>query len=332
VYPSDNVPGRVQAFEEFLDRGTGLGLLRGKGLSDRLPGRAEHLDRQVLGPGIIGPPRRAPRGLPRTAAGPPRAAPRHRPGARCRDMAAAEPAPVGEDRRQDLTQLGGPEPQEPVPGPPCKGLPQALGQRRFQLRRIVRCSEQETAVRRQAGDQARVVQGMVILLPSLANYSGTIRGGALAKWWPGGMGYTTVRALRSSLGLPPAPSGSPRPDGTKGRRYPIVFRSGRDPPSGAHFTGYDKGIAVGGGRDRAQATGPGGSLHERLHAFEMSDHIKQVARLWVAPRPQHPHEALGRPAGLLAQRLKANRGIDVIAQDRLAGLRVAGQKALQGFG
>jgi hypothetical protein len=36
-------------------------------------------------------------------------------------MASAEFAPVDEDRRQDLTQLGGPEPQEPVPGPPCKG-------------------------------------------------------------------------------------------------------------------------------------------------------------------------------------------------------------------
>jgi hypothetical protein len=78
-----------------------------------------------------------------------------------------------------------------------------------------------------------------------------------------------------------------------------------------------------------------GQVDLYMNAFtllKMSDHIKQVARLWVAPRPQHPHEALGRPAGLLAQRLKANRGIDVIAQDRLAGLRVAGQKALQGFG
>ena len=32
-------------------------------------------------------------------------------------MAAAEPAPVGEDRRQELTRLGGPEPQEPVRDP-----------------------------------------------------------------------------------------------------------------------------------------------------------------------------------------------------------------------
>jgi hypothetical protein len=37
------------------------------------------------------------------------------PGAKCGDMAAAAPAPVGEDLRQELTQLGGPEPQEPVP-------------------------------------------------------------------------------------------------------------------------------------------------------------------------------------------------------------------------
>ena len=53
------------------------------------------------------------------------------PGAKCGDMAAAELAPVGEDRRQDLTQLGRPEPQKPVPGPPCKGLRYPLGQRRF---------------------------------------------------------------------------------------------------------------------------------------------------------------------------------------------------------
>jgi hypothetical protein len=56
-----------------------------------------------------------------------------------------------------------------------------VGRRRLQLWPLVRWREQEPAVRRQAGDQSRVVQGA----------------------------------------------------------YPIAFRSGRDLPPGAHFTGYD---------------------------------------------------------------------------------------------
>ena len=63
-------------------------------------------------------------------------------------------APVGEDRRKDLADLGGPEPQEPVPGPAAKACRMRSARRRLQLGRVVRGREHEAAVRRQAGGQA----------------------------------------------------------------------------------------------------------------------------------------------------------------------------------
>lgn len=40
-------------------------------------------------------------------------------------------------------------------------------------------------------------------------------------------------------------------------------------------------------------------------------------------RSEHAHQALGRRAGGLAGRLEADRGVDMVAQDRLAGREIA---------
>ena len=77
--------------------------------------------------------------------------------AECGDVATTELTPVDEDRRQNLADLSGPQPQQAMAGPAIEGLPDALAERRLQRGRIVRRRKQEAAMGRQAGGQAKVV-------------------------------------------------------------------------------------------------------------------------------------------------------------------------------
>jgi hypothetical protein len=65
--------------------------------------------------------------------------------------------------------------------------------------------------------------------------------------------------------------------------------------------------------------------------LQVAEHGEEVARLRIAARTEHAHEALGRRAGGAAERLEADRRIDVVAQDGLAGLEVAFQHARHRF-
>jgi hypothetical protein len=53
----------------------------------------------------------------------------------------------------------------------------------------------------------------------------------------------------------------------------------------------------------------------------------KIGRRRATFRPQHTHEAFDWNVGLLFERLKSNRGVDVIAQDGLSGFKVASEIA-----
>jgi hypothetical protein len=57
--------------------------------------------------------------------------------------------------------------------------------------------------------------------------------------------------------------------------------------------------------------------------LQVAEHGEEVARLRIAARAEHAHEALGRRPGGAAERLEADRGVDVVAQHGLPGLEVA---------
>ena len=68
-----------------------------------------------------------------------------------------------------------------------------------------------------------------------------------------------------------------------------------------------------------------------LGPLELADHLEQVARLRIPPGAEHPHETLGRPARQAAELLKADRGVDVVAEDCLPGIEIAGKETLHAF-
>ena len=55
--------------------------------------------------------------------------------------------------------------------------------------------------------------------------------------------------------------------------------------------------------------------------LQIADHAEEVLRLRIAARAEHANQALWRRAELF----EADRRLDVVAQDRLAGVDVAGQ-------
>ena len=61
--------------------------------------------------------------------------------------------------------------------------------------------------------------------------------------------------------------------------------------------------------------------------LEMANDRKQVPGLGITVGTEHTHQAFGRLCGQPAQLLKADGGVDVIAQYRLAGVHVAGEQA-----
>src|SRR6266568_5359097 len=73
-------------------------------------------------------------------------------------------------------------------------------------------------------------------------------------------------------------------------------------------------------------------LEVQARAFlKISDHAEEIFGLRIAPRPEHANEALGRRSGRFAKLLKADGRLDVVAQDRLAGLHIAGQHGVDAF-
>src|ERR1043166_4786330 len=64
------------------------------------------------------------------------------------------------------------------------------------------------------------------------------------------------------------------------------------------------------------------------YALELGDDGEQIARAWISVRTEHPHEALGRRAGRTCELREANRSVDIVAQDGLAGLQISGQEQL----
>ena len=57
--------------------------------------------------------------------------------------------------------------------------------------------------------------------------------------------------------------------------------------------------------------------------LQVADDAEEVAGQRIAARAEHADEALRLRAGRLAQLLEADRRLDVVAQDRLAGVDIA---------
>ena len=70
---------------------------------------------------------------------------------------------------------------------------------------------------------------------------------------------------------------------------------------------------------------------QALDPLELAYHLEQVARLRVPPGTEHAHEALGWPPGEAAELFKADRGVDVVAEDCLPRVEIAGEQALHPF-
>ena len=87
-----------------------------------------------------------------------------RPSTKRGDKSAGEFPPVGKDRRNDRLHLGGAESQEPVSRTAGKRSRSALTKLKIERRRLVRWRKEETAVWRQARDQAKVSQNFAIAL------------------------------------------------------------------------------------------------------------------------------------------------------------------------
>src|SRR5450759_3910640 len=65
-------------------------------------------------------------------------------------------------------------------------------------------------------------------------------------------------------------------------------------------------------------------MHARL-LLQIADHAEKVLGLRVAARTKHTDQALRRRASCYPEFFKADRRLDVVAQDYLAGLHVAGE-------
>ena len=63
-------------------------------------------------------------------------------------------------------------------------------------------------------------------------------------------------------------------------------------------------------------------LQPRL-PLKIAEHAEKVLSLRIPARSEHADEALRRRGGRLAELLEADRRLDVVAQDRLAGIDIA---------
>jgi hypothetical protein len=64
--------------------------------------------------------------------------------------------------------------------------------------------------------------------------------------------------------------------------------------------------------------------------LQVADDAEEVAGLRIAARAEHANEALRLRAGRLAKLLEADRRLDVVAQDGLAGVDIASFLSLAG--
>src|ERR1017187_2118601 len=94
-----------------------------------------------------------------------------------------------------------------------------------------------------------------------------------------------------------------------------------------------KDLLIPGGASLQQvSTAAGTDL--KVHALlrlKMSEYAKQVLGRRVALRSKHPHETVGGDECRLFQLPKADRGVDIVAQDRAARLLVAGEHEFDCF-
>ena len=65
--------------------------------------------------------------------------------------------------------------------------------------------------------------------------------------------------------------------------------------------------------------------------LKVAEDAEQIACLRIAARAEHTHEALRGSIRGFAELCKADSRIDVVAQDRLAGLHVTGQHRIDAF-
>jgi hypothetical protein len=65
--------------------------------------------------------------------------------------------------------------------------------------------------------------------------------------------------------------------------------------------------------------------------LQVADDAEEVTRLRIAARAEHADEALRLRAGRLTKLLEADRRLDVVAQDRLAGVDIAGEHGVDAF-
>ncbi len=68
-----------------------------------------------------------------------------------------------------------------------------------------------------------------------------------------------------------------------------------------------------------------------FHLLKVSDDLEEIPRLRVSFRREHAHEDFGRTFQIAAELDEADCAVDVIAQDGLAGLNIAGEQASDRF-
>src|ERR1700683_4702030 len=65
--------------------------------------------------------------------------------------------------------------------------------------------------------------------------------------------------------------------------------------------------------------------------LQVADYAEEIACLRIATRPKHANETFRWRASRGADLLETNRCLDVIAQDRLAGVDIAGEHGVDAF-
>ena len=86
-----------------------------------------------------------------------------------------------------------------------------------------------------------------------------------------------------------------------------------------------RGRQFGALRARGGAPRPDFKLHA-LRFLQVFDDLKQIFRLGIAMRPEHPHQTLCGTMRDFAQLVESHGCLDEIAQNDLAGFNVAGEK------
>src|SRR5437016_5244580 len=63
-----------------------------------------------------------------------------------------------------------------------------------------------------------------------------------------------------------------------------------------------------------------------LFLLEVLNHFEEIARPRIATWTQHPHEAFRWPLRPTTQLLESDRGVDVVAKDRLSGIEIPARR------